>query len=106
MYIAEGTEYLAYEDWQRASDAMENSSQQLGEIMDEEPPLQEEWDAAKYELDRANNREEYESRREVFDDVNDRLNSLLDKKNTAQDLYDRGEEDIEGLYQEYVNATE
>lgn len=63
--------------------------------MDEEPPLQEEWEAAKYELDRANNREEYESRREIFDDVNSRLNSLLDRKNTAQDLYDEAEANIE-----------
>jgi hypothetical protein len=77
---------------------MEDSSQVLGEVMDEEPAIQEEWDAAKYELDRANNRQEYEARREIFDEVNGGLQSVLDKKNTAQMIYDEAEGAIEELY--------
>lgn len=84
MYYAKsGLEYIAYENWRAASEAVEGAEEVLAEVAEDEPALQFEWDEAKYELDRANNRSEYEERRAIFDDVNDRLNSLLDKKNTA-----------------------
>lgn len=103
-YIASGMEYTAYENWQQAIVLVEGAQMVLNEVEEVEEDLQEEWDNAKYELDRSNNRQEYESRIEIFDDVNARLNSLLDKKNTAQTAID--ENDLEAFEEEFNNATQ
>lgn len=103
-YIASGMEFTAYENWQQAIVLVEGAQEVLNEVEEEEEDLQEEWDNAKYELDRSNNRQEYESRIEIFDDVNSRLNSLLDKKNTAQNAID--ENDLEAFEEEFNNATQ
>lgn len=74
-------------------------------MKEEKPQLQDEYEEAKYELNRANNREEYEYRIEIFNDVNDRLNNMLNRERTAQEAFDALNGDIENLKQEYTNAT-
>lgn len=103
-YVKSGLEFVAYENYKTADDTMTEANNALEEIAEEKPDLQSEYEEAKYELDRANNRQEYEERRAIFDDVNDRLNNLLNKERTAQETYDFLKVEIVTFKQNYENA--
>lgn len=82
------------------------AEQGLSEVGEDKPALEEELSAAKYELDRANNRYEYEERRAIYDEVNDRMTQLNEKEHIAQEAFDSLSEDISGLREAYEQATE
>lgn len=82
-YLKSGLEFVAYENWKKADEQLQNAQGALEEANMDMPLLQEEYDHAKYELDRATNREEYEYARQIFDEVKERKQDAQSKKDTA-----------------------
>lgn len=103
-YVKSGLEFTAYENWQSAKGNLESANEVLEEVKEEKPMLEEEYADAKYELDRANNNDEYKERRAIFDDIKTRLDAMKSKEKTAQDAFDALDGDIENLKQAYDDA--
>lgn len=70
------------------------------------PMLVDEYDSAKYELDRANSREEYEYAREIFDEVKGRKDAAMEKQRIAQEAFDTLNVSVPDLKQAYDDATQ
>lgn len=105
-YKASGLEFVAYENWKRASDNLESAEQGLAEVAEEKPDIEAHLEEAKYELDRANNRQEYEERRAIYDEIKTRMDNINEKERIAQEAYDSLSGDIQGLLAEYEAKTE
>jgi len=105
-YKASGLEFVAYGNWKRASDNLELAEQGLNEVNEDKPELEATLEEAKYELDRANNRQEYEERRAIYDEAKTRMDNLNEKERIAQESYDELSGDIQNLLGEYEAKTE
>lgn len=92
-----GLEFTAYENWNSAKDNLEAATGVLEEVKADKPELAEQLADAKYELDRANNRQEYEERRAIYDDVKTRFDAMTAREATAQEAFDALNGDIENL---------
>lgn len=87
-YAMSMREYSFYQTYTMGKESFDSAEAIIAEVAEEEPVLQAAFDTAQYDLDRANNREEYEERRKIFDDAETLLNNLMNKKNEAQEVID------------------
>lgn len=104
-FIKSGAIYLAWTNWEQAKENLATAETGLEEALADLPELDEEYEAAKWDLDRANNREEYEHFRDVYDDIKSRRDSVLEKRNTAQDIVDHLTEEVPNLKEIYDTAV-
>lgn len=87
-YIQKGLEFVAYNTYKNADEALERSREQLEDARGELPEAEEHFANAQYELDLAkmtNNRDEYEYARSLFDEAEHRMNDLREKERSAQE---------------------
>jgi hypothetical protein len=88
-----------------ATENIEAAEGVLEEVKQDKDEFQADYDAAKYELERANNRHEYEAIRPVYDAAKEKLDALLARETLARDSYDTLSEEVGGLKEAYDNAT-
>lgn len=91
-----GYEYAAFTNLQRARETQEAAEGELHDIEEEKPALEKEYYNAKFEKDRATNNEEFNKAAEVFYEVEERWNNLLEKEQTARDAFDNMNDELPG----------
>lgn len=81
----------------------------MAEVAEQEADIQEEYDIAVYEKERATNNEEWTRAAEHLAEVEERYNAFMDKKNTTEEALQAlndGMEDLETAYNEAKQARE
>lgn len=99
--MARLNEFNAYNNWNNAKTQLEESQGKVAEVDDELPAAEDELANAQYFLDEANNKDEYEAAREVFDEVEGRVKTLKEKKAAAKTVVDSLVDEVGGLKDTY-----
>lgn len=89
-FVAQGEEYVAYENYHAAKDMIRTAQEGLDEFNEDKDALEEEYNNAVYEKSRANNAQEYDHASEILLEVEGRYNTLMEKGRTSK-------ETVEGL---------
>ena len=106
LYMARLNEYNAYNNWNNAKTQLEDAQGKVAEVEDELPAAEDELSDAQYYLTNANNKDEYEAARKVFDEVKGRVNNLKEKKDTAKVVVDSLVNEVGGLKDTYDTEKE
>lgn len=99
-------EYVAYDNWQRSKENLENAQQALEDVANDEGQIYEEFYDAEWNFQQAKNRTEYEELIVIYEQKKATKDAMEEKRRIAQDAVDSLSEDIGNLEEAYNNAKE